>query len=172
VGGGVVVLAAGPVVVERPRVVVEAAGAVVVLPAGAVVVLPAGAVVVLAPRAVVVAAGTVVLAAGPVVVGAPDGGVPFRDRANQLLRSLSASANWLPVTTTVPLEPLTSTRVARPPIWPRPLRWTTVTDATVPAPGNRAWTVASGTETDQVWLGFAATESPRSATAGNAPPAL
>ena len=91
--------------------------------------------------------------------------------ANQSLYRSKSAANWSPVKPTEPSLPITCSSSTRPPSCPRPLRCVTSTCRTAPTEGNAASILLSGILHVQVCTGLALTESPRSRTAGNAPPA-
>jgi hypothetical protein len=115
---------------------------------------------------VVVVEGTVVVVE---VVGAVDDVPPI---SNQSLRRPKSAANWSPDKETEPSSPTTSIWSARPPNCPRPLRSVTSTSSRVPIELKVDSMSLTGTSTVQECTGLAGTESPRSRTAGNGPPAV
>ncbi len=119
---------------------------------------------------VVVAGGEVVEVVTVVVVGLVGGTVAEPPSSNQLLRRPRSAANWSPVKVTEPALPTTVRSSTRPPIWPRPFLLVTSIPRKLPTEGKADSMALTAMSAVQACTGLVGTESPRSGTAGKAPP--
>jgi hypothetical protein len=112
---------------------------------------------------------------GEVVVGEEPGGGEAAGELtirNQLLGNDRSTAKPAPLRLIERFVPVIVTSSTRPPNWPRPLRRSTWTEKICPREGKRRASMGRGTSVFQECTGLAGTKSPRSATAGNSPPAV